>query len=242
MKDEMTRAAGAAAEEPISEKLMHIYDRLFRAFGPQHWWPAETPFEVIVGAILTQAVSWKNVVAAISNLKDAGLLDPRALAAASEETLKALVRPAGYYNAKAKKLRCFARYLVDRWGGDLEAMFSTPVRRLREELLGLHGIGPETADSILLYAGGLPVFVVDAYTIRAFGRLGLLRSGASYEEAQGMFMRHLPEDSALFNEYHALIVELGKSCCAKRSPRCGACPLGDLCPGGVTDPLRTSPG
>lgn len=221
---------------------MEVYRRLLERFGPQGWWPARTPFEVIVGAILTQSVAWTNVERAIAALDAAGLLSPEALAAAPAERLAPLIRPAGYYNAKARKLKAFVDYLFDRHGGRLERLFALPPEAARSALLAVHGIGPETADSILLYAGGLPTFVVDAYTVRILSRLrpgGRAPApgrapGDGYEAFRRYFMGALPADPALFNEYHALLVALGKDFCRKRDPRCAECPLLPLCPTGQT--------
>ncbi len=218
--------------------LLDIYNRLYSAFGPQHWWPGETPFEIIVGAILTQSVSWNNVARAIDNLKRADLLDTRSLRDAPEERLASLVRPAGYYRQKAKKVKSFLGYLWDRHGGDLDRMFSTPFGVLREDLLRVWGLGPETVDSILLYAGGMPTFVVDAYTVRILGRLGVIQRGESYQGVRRFFMDNLPCDPQLYNEYHALLVHLGKHFCTKRDPRCGNCPIGDVCPTGACPAQR----
>ena len=218
--------AGAVKSAPLLKVFRLLYDH----FGPRHWWPAETPFEVIVGAILTQAVSWRNVERAVANLKARGLLEVEALAAVDEETLAGLIRPAGYYRVKARKLKAFVAYLQGSYRGRLEDLFSRPLGPLREELLSIYGIGPETADSILLYAGGYPTFVVDAYTHRVFHRLGFFPARMAYEEMRGFFLERLPPDVSLFNEYHALIDELAKSLCRRREPLCGGCPLATLCP------------
>lgn len=212
--------------------LLTVYRRLLDRFGPQGWWPARTPFEVVVGAILTQSVAWTNVEKAIANLGAEGLLAPHALASAPLERLSALIRPAGYFNVKARKLKAFADFLLDRHAGRLDRLFAAPLDAVRGELLAVWGIGPETADSILLYAGGLPSFVVDAYTARILSRLlpdpdrPELRG---YEPLRRFFMERLPADPALFNEYHALLVALGKGVCLKRRPACDACPLASLC-------------
>jgi endonuclease-3 related protein len=207
-------------------ELLAIHDALFAAFGPQGWWPAETPFEVMVGAILTQNTNWRNVERAIANLRSARALTPPAMGRLPEEALAELIRPAGYFRVKAVRLRHLLRHIRRRHGGSVSRLLGTPMSGLREELLGVHGIGPETADSILLYAGGHPSFVVDAYTKRVFARHGLVRERAAYAEIQAMFSRALPADARLFNEYHALIVRLGKEFCRPRLPRCAACPLG----------------
>lgn len=201
-----------------------IYRRLRTRFGPQGWWPAETPFEVIVGAILTQNTAWGNVERAVANLKAARLLSARGLTRVPRRRLARLIRPSGYFNQKALKLKAFMAFLKREYGGSLAAMGRAPTAALRAKLLAVHGIGPETADSILLYALGRPVFVVDAYTVRVLSRHGLLPPGARYEEAQRFLTARLPRGARLFNEFHALFVRVGKEFCGTR-PRCGGCPL-----------------
>jgi endonuclease-3 related protein len=223
------------------EQLRDVYQRLYAAYGPQCWWPAETPFEVIVGAILVQSAAWGNVEKAIANLKAAGVLSPHGLRTIGERKLALLIRPSGYFNAKARKLKAFVELLHQIFGGDLERMLATPISDLRPLLLLTHGIGPETEDSILLYAAEQPVFVIDAYTRRLFSRLGFVQESSTYGPWQGMFMDALPADAPMFNEYHALIVRHGKERCAKR-PLCGGCPLLEVCPTGqdsVNRNLRT---
>ncbi len=209
-----------------------IYNRLYTHFGPQHWWPGDGPFEVIVGAILTQNTAWTNVEKAMANLQRARLLHPRRLHEARAARIARLIRPSGYFNTKAKKLKAFVDFLFAEHKGRLSHLFRKETAALREELLAVYGIGPETADSIILYAANQPIFVIDAYTRRAAARLGLAREGASYDELQQLFMTHLPHEAQLFNEYHALWVMLGKHYCTKRGPRCGACPLRGICPTG----------
>jgi endonuclease-3 related protein len=217
---------------PIRQRLMRLYDLMFRAYGPQHWWPARTRFEVVVGAVLTQNTAWTNVEKAVARLRAAGALRPAALAALPRPRLAALIRPAGYYNIKAKRLQNLLRYLRRRCGLRLPRLFRAGPEALRRELLGVNGIGPETADSILLYAGDIPVFVVDAYTRRILARHGILRPDAGYDETQALFTAHLPVDVSLFNEYHALLVMVGKDYC-RSVPRCEICPLrADLPPAG----------
>lgn len=211
----------------MRQRLTEIYERLFEHFGPQYWWPGETPFEVCVGAILTQNTSWQNVKKAIDNLKAANILSPRAMSHMSESSLAELIRPAGYYNIKANRLKAFINFLIQEFRGDLDAMFKTPLEELRDHLLSIRGIGPETADSILLYGGRLPTFVVDAYTLRALSRHGLIFEDATYEDVRGMFMDNLPIDVQLYNEFHALWVALGKHYCKKTRPLCSGCPLFD---------------
>ncbi len=213
-------------------RLMAIFDRLVAHFGPLHWWPAETPFEVVVGAVLTQNTAWRNVERAIVNLRGAGALDPLSLNDLSRSRLEELIRPAGFFRQKAERLQLFTTRLLGRHGGDLARMLAGPLEEVRSELLALKGVGPETADSILLYAADRPSFVVDAYTRRLFGRLGLLEGSESYGAVRDLFMEHLPSDADLYNEYHALIVEECKTFCRKRAPLCPACPLIPLCPTG----------
>lgn len=216
----------------MKNRLYDIFNRLAAHFGPLHWWPALTPFEVVVGAILTQNTAWRNVEYAVANLKEAGALNPAALAGLDRSELEALIRPAGFFRQKAERLQLFVGHLFDRHGGDLAALLAGPLEAVRAELLACKGVGPETADSILLYAGGRPSFVVDAYTRRLFTRLGLLNGKEGYEAIRSLFMDHLPPETDLFNEYHALIVEECKTFCRKRSPLCPACPLLAGCPYG----------
>lgn len=223
-------------------ELLAIYDRLFRWRGPRHWWPAETPFEVVVGAILTQNVAWSNVEKAIRNLREAGLLTPEAMHAAPADVLEPLIRSTGYYHSKARKLKAFCTYLFEQAGGSLDPLFDRPLASLRPSLLAVYGVGPETGDAILCYAGNQPIMVMDAYTRRVFSRLGLTAEDASYESLQEFFMSRLPGDVQLFNEYHALIDGLANELCLKRSPRCGECPLLELCPTGQAPvPAGASP-
>jgi len=208
---------------------MEIYNLLLEHFGPQHWWPGEQPFEVIVGAILTQSAAWTNVEKGIVNLKRAAALSPPALRALPQEELASLIHSCGYFNAKAVKLKAFARWFGERFGDSLEKMFAEETTTLREELLGVHGVGEETADSILLYAGNKPIFVIDAYTRRFIDRTRLRLEGHKYGDYQRLFMRHLPTEAGLFNEYHALLVALGKNYCLKKRPACEDCCLVKIC-------------
>lgn len=207
--------------------LLDIYNRLYNAFGPQNWWPGETPFEVIVGAILTQNTSWSNVEKAIKNLKKQKILSPNALSKTKTSKIAGLIRPSGYYNIKAKRLRNFLNFLNSEFNGSLGRLFKTDAQSLRKALLGIKGIGPETADSILLYAANKPFFVIDAYTKRVFSRHGLIKKEAAYDELQRFFMSNLPRDVQLYNEYHALIVRAGKDLC-KKKPECNICPLNKI--------------
>jgi endonuclease-3 related protein len=212
----------AGGRPPLDE----YYNSLFTAFGPQHWWPGKTQFEVIVGAILTQNTSWTNVDRAIANLRNAGLLRPSAIEEVRVGRLARLIRPSGYFRQKARKLKAFCEFLRVEFGGSLKRMFQTPTIVLREKLLGVFGIGPETADSILLYAGDHAAFVVDAYTRRMLSRHGWISEKAKYDDVRWMFEREFPGDVKRFNEFHALIVNTGKKFCRTHDPLCGQCPLG----------------
>ncbi len=204
--------------------LLAIYKRLYKAYGPQGWWPGDSVPEIIAGAILTQNTAWTNVEKAITNLKKARLLSIDALKDIEIGRLARLIRPSGYYNIKAERLKNFVDFAAAKYRGRLEAMAGRRHEVLRNELLGVNGIGPETADSILLYAFGKPVFVIDAYTKRIFSRHGFFEPGVRYHEAQELFMGLLPKSARLFNEYHALIVRLAKDACRKK-PECGRCPI-----------------
>jgi len=204
--------------------LMAIYDKLYSFYGPQHWWPGDTPFEVAVGAILTQNTNWSNVEKAIGNLKEHKMLDARVIHQMPIDQLASIIRPSGYYNIKAQRLRAFIDHLVGSYGGSMARMKKGGTEKLRNELLAVNGIGQETADSILLYALGKPVFVIDAYTKRVLLRHGLMDMNASYEECRQLFHVELDEDVRLFNEYHALLVMVGKEYC-RPMQRCAGCPL-----------------
>ena len=207
-----------------SQLLMDMFEALSGAYGPQHWWPAKTPWEVIVGAILTQNTAWRNVERAIARLEEAGSLEAEKIHGLDEVELAELVRAAGTYRVKAARLKRFVGFFYERHGGDLAAMFATPLGTLRDELLSVQGIGPETADAILLYAGRMPTFVVDAYTARILRRHHLIDEEATYGEIKDIFESHLPESADLYNEYHALLVQVGKQHCRPKA-RCGECPL-----------------
>jgi endonuclease-3 related protein len=219
---------GKAKDLSLERRLKEVYRLLFDRYGPQFWWPADSPFEVIVGAILTQSAAWGNVEKAILNLKQADALTPDSLRRLTLEELAGLIYPSGYYNAKALKLKSFVERLGDAYGDSLERLFSLGVPGLRRELLSIHGIGPETADSIILYAARKPVFVIDAYTRRVVRRLGIGPQRDDYEAFQVLFMRNLPVGERLFNEYHALLVRHGKEVCRK-APVCEGCCLNRLC-------------
>ncbi|MHB8486758.1 MAG: endonuclease III domain-containing protein [Candidatus Acidiferrales bacterium] len=208
--------------------LTSYYHTLYESLGPQSWWPAKTPFEVIVGAILTQNTNWTNVERAIANLRREHLLSPQAMERVSPAHLASLIRSSGYFRQKAKKLKAFVRFLREEYSGSLKRMFQTPTAELREKLLGVHGIGPETADSILLYAGAKEIFVVDAYTKRILSRHGWVSDKATYEEMRTLVESHLPRDVSRYNEFHALLVNVGKNWCRPRDPRCSECPLGSF--------------
>ena len=208
-----------------SERIRKFYEELHKKFGPQGWWPAGTALECILGAILTQSTSWKNVEKAIDNLKSEKLISVERLNLINAEELAELIRPSGYYNQKAVKIKNFISFLAEEFSGSLDNMFATDKTLLRQKLLSIKGIGPETADSIMLYAGGMPVFVVDAYTWRVLLRHGIAPEVTSYGEIQELFTDSLPEDAGMYNEYHALLVKLGKDHCRKREPLCAGCPL-----------------
>ncbi len=208
--------------------LQEIYSALFQSFGPQHWWPGETPFEVMIGAILTQQTAWKNVEIAIGNLKEANLLDVEPLHKASIKRIEEVVRPTGFYRQKSKSVKNFINFLMEEYQGDLEKMFGEDGQELRKKLLSVKGIGYETADSILLYACEKPFFVVDAYTKRALRRLEMIETD-SYEQIRTFFEDSLPRNLDLYKEFHALLVELGKRYCRPK-PICEECPLNGICP------------
>jgi len=213
----------------VRETLAEIYARLAAHYGETHWWPGETPFEVSVGAVLTQNTAWSNVEKAIANLKAARLLSPRAMAGCANGDLEAAIRPSGYYRQKAIRLRGFCEHLLTHYGGSMARMARRPAGPLREELLALHGIGPETADDILLYACGVPVFVVDAYTRRILSRHGLVEEKIGYDGLQALFHDHVDRDLHVYKEYHGLIVWTGKDFCRTKA-RCEGCPLAPLLP------------
>ena len=216
-----------SSERDTTAALRRVFETLLACYGPQHWWPGETPFEVIVGAILTQNTSWHNAARAIAALRAADKLSAAAIRATETDELVALIRPSGYFNAKARKLRAMAEFIGET-ADDLDARFSGDTPTLRRTLLGVHGVGPETADSILLYAAGRPVFVVDAYTARIMGRLGLAPESTDYHRLQSLFTDNLAPNTALWGEFHGLIVRLGKEVC-RPTPRCPECCLNSLC-------------
>jgi endonuclease III related protein len=236
------RVAPAIAELRGSPDLMAYYRTLSKSLGPMNWWPARTPFEVIVGAILTQNTAWQNVERAIANLRRERLLTFAALERVPIRRLERLVRSSGYFRQKARKLKAFVAFLRSDFGGSMRRMFRMPTALLRQRLLEVHGIGPETADSILLYAGGHSIFVVDAYTHRMLGRHGVTGDGngmpakPDYEGVRRLVESRLVGDAAVYNEFHALIVNTGKNWCHKTEPACSECPLRDFLP--AESPLR----
>jgi endonuclease-3 related protein len=209
------------------KELLTIYDALLKHFGHRGWWPADDPFEVVIGAILTQNVTWRNAKKAVDNMRDADLLDPEKLYAAPVEKIAPLIRPSRFYNMKAVKIKNFMRFFKDEYDLDLDAMAREDTGVLREKLLDVKGLGKETVDSILLYACYKPAFVVDAYTKRIFARYGLIEPDADYDEIQAFFTGNLPEDIPLYNDFHAQIVHLGNAVC-KTVPNCAGCPIREL--------------
>ena len=212
-----------------NRQFLKLQRRLHEHFGSLHWWPADSPFEVAVGAILTQNTTWTQVETAIANLKQANALSAEKLAVLPVHQLEEMIRPSGFYHQKAARLQNFATHLVESWQGNLVDLCGGGLDDARSRLLALSGIGPETADSILLYAAERPSFVIDAYTRRIFERIGLLKGQEKYGEIRQMFMQNLPEDTKLYNEYHAQIVQLAKTCCRKHKTLCSDCPLKREC-------------
>lgn len=224
----------------MRRRLQSIYHRLHKHFGPQGWWPGQSRYEVIVGAILAQNTNWGNVEKAIRRLRQARALTPAGMSALSRRRLQQLIRPAGFFAVKTRRLQSFLAFLHTRYEGSLRRMFREEPIGLRKALLDVSGIGPETADSILLYAGNMPLFVVDAYTTRVLSRHRLISRTASYDEVQALFMNHLPRKPTLYNEYHALFVAVGKTYC-RSTPRCDTCPLrSDLEQHGIPIPSKSS--
>lgn len=208
----------------FSKYLLKIYEVLYKSFGPQHWWPGDTPFEIMIGAILTQNTNWRNVSKAIDNVKKAGLLDPKKLLK-HQRMIPKLIRPSGFYKLKSRRLIAFLKYFIDNYNGEVSRMNKKRIIVMRNELLSLPGIGYETADSILLYANTRPVFVIDAYTRRIFSRHRMFEYNQPYDEIRHIFESNLPRSVKLYNEYHALIVKLGKEYCKKNEPLCNTCPF-----------------
>ncbi len=212
------------ANPHLSEKLLKIYQVLHKSFGPQNWWPGETPFEIMVGAILTQNTNWRNVEKAITNIKTAHLLEPKKLLK-NRRIIPKLVKPSGFYNLKSRRLIQFLKYYVNSYDGSVKHYLKKKTAVLRGELLSVHGVGKETADSILLYALSRSVFVIDAYTRRIFSRHDFFEYDLPYDEIRSMFEKNLPRSTRLYNEYHALLVKLGKEYCSKNEPLCDICPV-----------------
>lgn len=223
----MTSSRRKKSRRGKTSSLQVVYQRLLRAYGPQHWWPGDSRFEIMVGAVLTQNTAWTNVERAIGNLKRAGALTPEAIVRAPAARLAKWLRPSGYFNVKTRRLKSMCRWLVEQ--GGVRALARQNTHDLRVALIAVHGIGPETADDIVLYAFDRPVFVIDAYTRRIFARLGAVRGDEGYEHLRHFFENALGSDAGLFSEYHALIVRHGKDVCRVR-PRCQACCLRGRCP------------
>ncbi len=209
----------------VTNSFLDVYDRLSTHYGPQHWWPADSPFEILVGAILTQNTNWGNVTLAIANLKDADCLNYTAMQSMPVETLAEYIRPSGYYNIKAVRLKNLLQMIEDEYEGELQFLCDDSLDGARENLLRVKGVGPETADAILLYVAEKPTFVIDTYTHRVFSRHEIVLEDIDYYGLQQEFLDNLPEDIALFNEFHGLIVAVAKEFCKKGKPRCKECPL-----------------
>lgn len=223
--------------ENMSHSLQTTYQQLLAAYGPQFWWPGDGPFEIMIGAVLTQNTSWKNVELALENLREASVLDPDIIHDMPVEELAEMIRPAGYYRQKAKRLKNLTRLLCDEFNGSIERLFELSTQDLRERLLAVNGVGPETADSIALYAAEKPIFVVDAYTNRVLKRHGWIDFEADYHEIQQHFHNSLEHNTGMFNEFHALMVQVGKNHCGKQA-KCDGCPLQNLLPaGGPLEPF-----
>jgi endonuclease-3 related protein len=214
----------AICHNPTGQRLMEMFDLLLTHFGSQYWWPAETELEMMVGAVLTQNTNWKNVEKAIVNLKQNNMLNLDCIASLEQSVLARVIRPAGYYNVKAKRLKNLIHFITDQYQADLSLFLEEGTLILRKGLLSVKGIGPETADSILLYAARRPLFVIDAYTHRILYRHSMCEEQATYDELQELFMDNLNEDASLFGEFHALLVQVGKNYC-RRKPLCNSCPL-----------------
>ena len=213
----------------INKELIKMYNLMYERKGSMNWWPADTKFEVIVGAILTQFVSWKNVCTAIENLIEEDLLSIEGICSVDTEKLEGLIRSTRFYKQKARKLKEFCLHIKNNYGGSLDRFFAKDMYELRKELLSLYGIGEETADSIILYAARKPIFVVDAYTRRVFGRLGYFKQDITYREMQSFFMNNLEHDVDFFNDFHAQIDGVGSNFCSGKNPDCNKCPLESVC-------------
>ena len=221
----------------MSSTTQKVFELLSRHYGPQHWWPGESPLEVMVGAVLVQNTNWKNVERAIEQLREANMMQPERMLALDVAELEELIRPAGYFRVKAKRLRSLMEFFTDEYGGSIDALRAADQQTLREQLLAVHGIGFETADAILLYALDKPAMVVDTYTHRVFARHGWVSYETDYHQLQEHLASELPEDTQIYNELHALLVQVGKEHCRK-TPRCESCPLAELLPpGGIVEPF-----
>ncbi len=211
-----------------SNNYIEAYRLLYDYFGPQNWWPGDSPFEIMVGAILTQNTNWSNVQKAIDNLRSADVLSYQALSSLEADEIAQFIRPAGYYNLKARRLKNLLDMIATSYAGELDSFFEDELESSRANLLAVKGVGPETADAILLYACGHPVFVVDTYTHRVFSRHNMLEEETDYQTIQQMFAGNLPQKRQLYNEYHALIVRVAGMFCKKTKPLCEQCPLQGL--------------
>lgn len=229
IKNSIFRQSGGCMSQDLRKQLLNIFNSLLEYFGPRHWWPAETPLEVIFGCILTQNVTWKNVEVAISNLKRKNLININKVLSIPSEDLAQLIKTTRYYNQKTSTLKNFCFMLKNKFDGDLDSLFRLDLENLRKILLSLKGIGKETADAIILYAANKPIFVIDAYTIRIFSRIGFFNQNTGYDEAQRFFHHNLPQDLYLYNEYHALIDALGQNICKAKNPNCYLCPINHEC-------------
>ncbi len=227
--DHARMGSSTVPKTQLSKQLLKIYDTLYSSFGPQHWWPGDTAFEIMIGAILTQNTSWQNVSKAIKEIKKAGLLDPKRLLK-HRTSIPKLIRSSGFYNVKSRRLITFLNFFTKKYSGDSKKMEKKKIGILRDELLALPGIGHETADSILLYALSLPIFVIDAYTRRIFSRHYFFEYDRPYDEIRYFFENNLPPSTKLYNEYHALLVRLGKEHCKKNEPLCDTCPIKNILP------------
>lgn len=221
--------AESRRQQAVTDELLDIYQRMERQFGDRGWWPAESAEEIVIGAILVQSVSWKNVENAIENLRRHGLLSLASLHEVPPEVIEPHIKPTLYFRMKARKLAAFANHVHEFHQGDLGRMLCAPLTELRAELLGIYGIGEETADDIILYAALQPSFVIDAYTKRIFYRLGYVEMGIAYKTMQEWFMEHLSPDTQLYNQYHALLDAVGSHYCSSKSPQCSSCPLERVC-------------
>lgn len=220
-------AASSKSKRSFSKYSLKIYKILYKSFGPQHWWPGDTPFEIMIGAILTQNTNWRNVSKAIDNIKESGFLNSKKLLK-HRKVIPKLIRPSGFYKLKSKRLIAFLEYFVRNYHGEVRRMNEKKIEVMRNELLGLPGIGYETADSILLYALSRPIFVIDTYTRRIFSRHDIFKYDLPYDEIRYKFESNLPRSVKIYNEYHALLVKLGKEFCKKNEPLCNTCPLRDI--------------